>query len=114
MSEDLGAEMLIVEGISSEEEIARFCSATRLPTVINQHPGTSAPMLSPARLAELGVKSPAYHPLFETGLAAMRASVQSLETMGAYHPDLARVPMREAASLAGFDEYERIERTYLF
>ena len=54
MFEDLGAEMLIVEGVSSEEEIALLCSATRLPVVINQHPGTSAPMLSPARLAELG------------------------------------------------------------
>jgi 2-methylisocitrate lyase-like PEP mutase family enzyme len=113
MFADLGAEMLIVEGVSSEAEIERVCSATDLPMVINQHPGTSAPTLSASRLLELGVKSPAYHPLFETALAAMRASVESLETTGGYRADLDRVPFREAAALAGFDAYERVERTYL-
>lgn len=113
MYQDLGAEMVIMEGVSSEDEIERFCGATSLATVINQHPGTSAPFLPLARLHELGVKSPSYHPAFETALAAIRLTIKSLEETGTYDDAPPRIPFREACELAGFDDYEVVERRYM-
>ena len=43
----------------------------------------------------------------------MRATIKSLDDLGSYDAAPERTPFREAAGLAGFDDYEQVERRYL-
>ena len=104
-----GADMLFLEAPQSEEELARFCAASPLPAMVNMVPGGRTPMLTPARLAELGAGYALYNPVLYVQVAAAQAALAGLRN-GALPEATAR--FSEVARLAGAPAYFALQKRY--
>ncbi len=94
---EAGADLLFVESPETEDEMKRIAGELPRPTVVNLVEGGRTPLLTHARLTELGFKV-ALHPLTAllTGLRAMRETLATLRE----HGD----PQAASSTLAGFEE----------
>ncbi len=105
-----GADVLFVESPESEAEMARIGKAFDLPLIANMVPGGRTPMLTPARLQELGFRV-ALFPI--TGLlaaaAALKQAYQSLKS-GADAPAL--MPFGDFNSMIGFPDIWDFEKQH--
>jgi 2-methylisocitrate lyase-like PEP mutase family enzyme len=108
---DLGADIIFLEAPRSEEEMHAFCSQVPGPKMANMVEQGDTPLLTPARLEEIGYKIAAY-PLTLLSAAA-RAMEEALAALRAgQHPDrlLDFAALRE---LVGFPAYYEAEQKYV-
>jgi 2-methylisocitrate lyase-like PEP mutase family enzyme len=119
---EAGADLLFADAVLSEADIARLCQGVSGPVLVNMGFGvrtrTTTPLLTPARLQELGVAVVIY-PRMLTAAAvmgmrnAMRALLEGAESGQAVdRPDLA-ISFEELNSLMGFDQIQELEGRYL-
>jgi 2-methylisocitrate lyase-like PEP mutase family enzyme len=110
--EDEGADMVVVEGIESEEELREFCRRARLPTIANQHPNIKTPMLSFERCQDIGLKMIGYHPMMPSAIRAMQETLDLLMRTGGYGNGPTLAGPRQVAELVGMRDYLAIEARY--
>lgn len=110
--EDEGADMVVIEGIESEEELRVFCKEARMPTIANQHPGIKTPMLGFERCQELGLKLIGYHPMMPSAIRAMQENLALLKSTGGYGNGPPLMGPREVAEIVGLRDYLAVERRY--
>ena len=107
---DLGADILFPEAPLSEQEMERFCQELPLPVMANMVEQGLTPVVSPARLEELGFKLAAY-PLTLLS-AAVRAMQQALDSLRGAAPSPPQVGFAELQQIVGFPEYDRESARY--
>ncbi|MEO1530761.1 MAG: isocitrate lyase/PEP mutase family protein [Pseudomonadota bacterium] len=108
---ELGADILFVEAPKSEAEMREICSSLPKPNMANIVEGGETPDLPPEVLAELGYRIAAY-PL-SLMAAAMKAMVETLETMAAGQPRTAHLmEFGELRRRIGFDAYYEASERY--
>ncbi|WP_371225449.1 isocitrate lyase/PEP mutase family protein [Roseovarius sp. 2305UL8-3] len=111
MFAELGAEIVFIEEPMSVEEMRTICAEMPVPTVANMLEGGQTPILPPAELAGIGFAIAAY-PLACLS-AAMRAMVQTLETLKAGEDHTGGLmPFDELRRRVGFDAYYDAEDRY--
>jgi 2-methylisocitrate lyase-like PEP mutase family enzyme len=105
-----GADVLFLESPESEEEMARIGKAFDLPLVANMVPGGRTPLLTPARLQELGFRI-ALFPVTAllAGALAMKQAYQSLKD-GAPPPTW--MPFGDFTTMIGFPEIWDFEKRH--
>ena len=105
MFSDLGADILFLEAPESEAEMEQLCSQLPGPKMANLVEQGDTPILSPARLEELGFRIAAYPlTLLSAAIAAMRAALASLAKGEAPAGLTDFAALRE---IVGFAAYER-------
>ncbi|GMG84032.1 isocitrate lyase/PEP mutase family protein [Paralimibaculum aggregatum] len=108
---ELGADILFVEAPKTEAEMRRVCDELPGPKMANIVEGGETPDLPAAVLEEIGYRIAAY-PL-SLMAAAMKAMVETLESMAAGHP---RAPhlmdFAELRRRIGFDDYYARSEAY--
>jgi 2-methylisocitrate lyase-like PEP mutase family enzyme len=108
--QDLGAEIVFMEAPESQQEMAAFCEAAKVPALANMVEGGKTPLLPPAALASLGYKIAAYPlTLLESAVFAMK---RVLGQLARGEPANALVSFEELKTLVGFDEYYAQEGRY--
>lgn len=107
-----GVDMMAMEGLESEQEIADFCSSVRVPTIANQHPGLKTPFLGFDRCRELGLKMLGYHPMMLTATKALQDALATLADTRGYEGAPPRLGLHEMADLVGFQHYLELEDRY--
>ena len=107
---DLGADILFPEAPLSEREMERFCRELPLPVMANMVEQGLTPVVSPARLEELGFKLAAY-PLTLLS-AAVHAMQQALESLRGAAQAPPRVGFAELQQIVGFPDYDRESARY--
>jgi len=107
-----GADMIVMEALRTEEEMANFCAALKVPTVTNQHPGIKTPFLTRERVHEIGFKIAAYHPMMLTATRAMQDALAALAADGNYDAAPPQVAFNDMLKLVGIPEYLALEARY--
>ncbi len=103
--DELGADILFLEGPRSEEEMRAFCSATGRPCMANMVEGGVSPLLSPDRLEALGFRIVAY-PLTLLS-AAVRAMEEALALLSrGADPSGLLLSFSELRDRVGFPAYD--------
>ncbi len=107
---EMGADITFLEAPLNEEEMRAYCDNVPGPCMANMVEQGDTPLLSPARLQEIGYKIVAYPlTLMLSGIQAMESAISALQ--GGNHPrtlaDFAH--LRE---IVGFPEYYEAERNY--
>ena len=105
MFEELGVDILFLEAPQSEEEMAKFCDSLPGPKMANMVEQGDTPILSPARLEELGFKIAAY-PLTLLS-ASIRAMREALGALGKGESPGGILDFKELREVVGFAEYDR-------
>src|SRR5581483_9430393 len=78
--EEEGADIIFLEAPETEDEMRRFCAATKKPCLANMVPGGKTPILPPAQLQEVGYKLALYPVmLMSSSIAAMQATLAALK-----------------------------------
>jgi len=119
---DAGADLLFADAVLSEADIATLCKGVSGPVLVNMGFGvrkrSTTPLLSPARLQELGVAVVIY-PRMLTAASVMgmrNAMTALLDGAKSGHdvdrPDLA-VSFEELNQLIGLGEIQEVEGRYL-
>ncbi len=119
---EAGADLLFADAVLSETDIGRLCKGVRGPVLVNMGFGirtrATTPLLSPARLQELGVAAVIYPRMLTSAAAmgmrnAMTALLESATSGQAVdRPDLA-ISFEELNTLIGLDDIREIENRYL-
>jgi len=119
---EAGADLLFADAVLSEADIGQLCRGVSGPVLVNMGFGvrkrSTTPLLSPARLQELGVAVVIYpRMLTAAAVTGMRNAASALlegARSGAPvdRPDLA-ISFEELNSLMGFDEIQELEGRYL-
>lgn len=108
---EAGADMIFVEALTSEEEMAAACRAVGKPLMVNMADGGKTPILPAKALAEMGFACAIFPST--AGLAAAAAAAQALrllkETGTSRHPDLPLFGFEEFCRLIGFPEVWEFE-----
>jgi 2-methylisocitrate lyase-like PEP mutase family enzyme len=103
---ETGADLVFVEALSSEDEMERVCREVPGRLLANMAPTGVTPLLTVARLAELGYSAAIFPAM--TAMAAMAVVERSLvhlkEHGDSRHPELENFDFRRMCSLLGFDE----------
>ncbi|NIJ08563.1 2-methylisocitrate lyase-like PEP mutase family enzyme [Sphingomonas vulcanisoli] len=109
---EAGADILFVEALESEEEMRRANDALTLPTMANMATGGLTPILSTARLAELGF-SVAIFPALTSLIAAkaMEGALRTLKETGDGNPGDV-FDFKEFCGLIGFQEVWDFEKKW--
>jgi len=108
---ELGADILFVEAPVDEEEMAAICREVPGIHMANMVEGGTSPLLSPARLHELGFRIIAY-PLTVLS-AAMNNMRQALDDLKkGHHPQERLMSFEELRQTVGFNEYYEEENRY--
>lgn len=105
----MGADILFVEAPCSEDEMETICREVPGCQMANMVEHGKTPVLSPARLSELGYKIAAYPlTLLSASVFAMRKALSALRDGESFN---ALVDFKDLQSLLGFPEYdETLER----
>jgi len=101
---ELGADVIFVEALRSEEEMARVCGEIPRPCMANLVEGGDTPLLPPERLEALGFRIAAW-PLTLLS-ASVRAMQEALESLARGEPAKGLVPFEELRALVGFEAYD--------
>lgn len=116
---EAGADLLFADALLSEQDIATVIKNVSKPLCINMGFGircrATTPLISPARLTELGVRVVIYPRLLtacaikgmQNGLDALQRAMRSKEPVE--HPELL-VGFEELNSLMGFEDFQALER----
>jgi 2-methylisocitrate lyase-like PEP mutase family enzyme len=122
MYRDAGADLLFADALLSEDDIARFAAEASGPVLVNMGFGirrrATTPLLSAARLREMGVAAVIYPRLLTAAaITGMRRAMAALAESAhgdhvTEHPDLT-VSFEELNRLVGFDEITELEGRYL-
>jgi len=108
---ELGADILFVEAPVDEEEMATICREVPGIHMANMVEGGTSPLLSPARLHELGFRIIAY-PLTVLS-AAMNNMRQALDDLKkGHHPHKRLMSFEELRQTVGFNDYYEEENRY--
>jgi 2-methylisocitrate lyase-like PEP mutase family enzyme len=101
---------VFVEAPRDEREMERACASTRIPHLANMVEGGDTPLLSHARLEEIGYRLIAYPlTLLSTAARAMEEALGALSKGDAPQGLLRFEALRERV---GFDEYDRVRSRY--
>ncbi len=103
---DLGADILFLEAPQDEAEMEAFCTQVPGPKMANMLEEGLTPLLSPARLAEMGYTLAAYPLTLLT--AAVFAMQEALAELAAGRTPQRRIDFTTLQSLVGFDAYDRL------
>jgi len=107
---ELGADITFLEAPLDEDEMRRYCAQVDGPKMANLIEGGKTPLLSHARLEEIGYKIAVY-PLTQLNVSirAMRAALQELQ---AGRPASAAMDFEQLKSAVGFPAYYEEEARY--
>lgn len=109
-----GVDMVMIEGVSSRDEIARAAEEIGAPLMTNMVPGTRTPMLPPAELERLGVRLAIYPVVgMAAACAAMHGSFVHLRKHGTSTGcEVPAFDMAAMNALVGFDEVHAFEKRF--
>ena len=108
MFADMGADILFVEAPCSEEEMETICITAPGCHMANMVEHGKTPVLSPARLAELGYKIAAYPlTLLSASVYAMKKALAGLKKGESINTIM---DFKELQSILGFPEYDETLR----
>jgi len=109
-----GADILFVEALETEEEMARACAAINVPMLANMANGGISPILPTARLVELGYAMAIFPAM--TSLAAAQAvetSLRHLKNSGSsFAPGAPHFDFKEFCELIGFRDVWEFEQKW--
>jgi 2-methylisocitrate lyase-like PEP mutase family enzyme len=101
-----GADLVFVEALTSEDEMARVCREVPGRLLANMAPTGVTPLLTAKRLAQLGFSAAIFPAM--TAVAAMAAVEKSLRHLREHgdsrHPELECFDFQRMCRLLGFDE----------
>jgi 2-methylisocitrate lyase-like PEP mutase family enzyme len=101
---ELGADVVFVEALLSQDEMRAACASSSKPMLANMLEGGKTPLLPPAELEALGYKLAAYPvTLLSAAIQAMRDALTSL-ARGDSPSRL--LPFAELRRIVGFDTYD--------
>lgn len=107
---EMGADITFIEAPLNEEEMRAYCDNVPGPRMANMVEQGDTPLLSPARLQEIGYKIVAYPlTLMLAGIQAMESAIEALKG-GNYPRNLA--DFAHLREIVGFPEYYETERNY--
>jgi 2-methylisocitrate lyase-like PEP mutase family enzyme len=107
---DLGADIMFLEAPRDEAEMSAFCEQVPGPKMANMLEEGATPMLSPARLHEIGYRIAAYPlTLLNSAVYAMREALTDLK-IG--HTPTRRVDFATIRDIVGFGEYDSTLQRY--
>ncbi|MEX2481389.1 MAG: isocitrate lyase/PEP mutase family protein [Gammaproteobacteria bacterium] len=111
---EAGADVIFVEAPESEDEFAQVAAAVDAPLLANMVEGGRSPLLSAARLAELGYAIAIYPASgFLAATAALEAAYRHLLVTGSTHNlPCPSYPLAEMHRLLGFEEVWAFERCW--
>jgi len=108
---DLGADILFLEAPRDEAEMVAFCEQVPGPKMANMLEEGATPILSPARLQEIGYRIAAYPlTLLNSAVYAMREALCDLK---AGRTPQRRVDFATVQRIVGFDEYDQVLQRYV-
>lgn len=109
-----GADVVMLEGLASEDEFAQAGAVIKAPLMANMVPGSSSPMLAPQKLQAMGVRIVIYPGAgMSVVCAALEANYRFLRDHGTTIGSA--VPAWDMAALndiAGFSELREFEKRY--
>jgi len=106
----LGADITFLEAPVDEHEMAKYCADVEGPKMANLIEGGKTPLLSPARLQEIGYSIAVYPlTLLNVSIAAMRAALHSLK-IG--QPPAGVMNFEDLKRAVGFPQYYAEEARY--
>lgn len=109
-----GADVVMLEGLTSEEEFARAGAEIKAPLMANMVPGGSSPMIQPDKLRAAGVRI-AIYPLAGMGpvCAALKSSYSYLLAHGTtLGSPVQALEIKELNEIAGFTELREFEKRF--
>lgn len=108
---EAGADLVFVEALTSEEEMERVCHEVPGRLIANMAPTGVTPVLTVARLEELGFSAAIFPALTAmTAMTTMEKVLRRLkETGDSEHPELESFDFKRACSLLGFDDYRALQ-----
>jgi len=108
---DAGADLVFVEALTSEEEMERVCREVPGRLIANIAPTGVTPVLTVARLEELGFSAAIFPALTAmTAMTTMEAVLRHLKEYGdSEHPKIESFDFKRACRLLGFDEYRELQ-----
>jgi 2-methylisocitrate lyase-like PEP mutase family enzyme len=106
-----GADLLFLEAPANEDELRRFAAEIDAPAMANLVPGGKTPVLSPARLRELGFAFAIYHQALFGAIEAMKRAFAALAAGDAEGGSPA-TPFDEVKRLAGAEIYAETSARY--
>jgi 2-methylisocitrate lyase-like PEP mutase family enzyme len=111
---DAGADLVFVEALTSEDEMARVCREVPGRLLANMAPTGVTPLLTASRLEEMGFSAAIFPAM--TAVAAMAAVESSLEHLKRHgdsrHPELGSFDFQRMCRLLGFDEVRALGRRW--
>jgi 2-methylisocitrate lyase-like PEP mutase family enzyme len=108
---DEGADLLFLEAPANEDELRRFAAEIDAPAMANLVPGGKTPVLSPARLRELGFAFAIYHQALFGAIEAMKRAFAALAS-GDPEGGAPTTPFDEVKRLAGAEIYAATSARY--
>jgi 2-methylisocitrate lyase-like PEP mutase family enzyme len=106
-----GADLLFLEAPADEDELRRFAAEIGAPAMANLVPGGKTPVLSPARLRELGFAFAIYHQALFGAIEAMKRAFAALAA-GDPEGGTPTTPFDEVKRLAGAETYAEVSARY--
>jgi 2-methylisocitrate lyase-like PEP mutase family enzyme len=99
-----GADLLFLEAPANEHELRRFAAEIDAPAMANLVPGGKTPLLSPARLEQMGFAFAIYHQALFGAIEAMKRAFAALAA-GDPEGGAPTTPFDEVKRLAGAEIY---------
>jgi 2-methylisocitrate lyase-like PEP mutase family enzyme len=111
---EAGADILFFEAPQSEDEMRTACAAIDAPMMANMADGGLTPILSAARLQQLGYAFSIYPSMTSlVAAAAIEAALSRLKQHGvSQHPDSPMFDFKEFCGLIGFNEVWDFEQRW--
>ncbi len=110
--QDLGADILFIEGPQTKKEMKEICKHLNGPKLINIVEGGDTPLLEPKELEKMGYSIAAY-PLTILS-AAMKATKTVLENFkNNINNENMLMSFKEMQKVIGFDDYFKLEKKYV-
>jgi 2-methylisocitrate lyase-like PEP mutase family enzyme len=106
-----GADLLFLEAPADEDELQRFAAEADGPAMANLVPGGKTPVLSPARLAEMGFAFAIYHQALFGAIEAMKRAFAALAN-GDPEGGAPSTPFDEVKRIAGAETYAATSARY--
>jgi 2-methylisocitrate lyase-like PEP mutase family enzyme len=107
-----GADIIFLEAPETEDEMRQFCEAMKKPCMANMVPGGKTPVLTAAKLQEIGYKLALYPVmLLSSSIAAMQATLEGLQP-GSKTPPPPSISFTDLQRVVGFPDYWSRETRY--
>ena len=112
--DEAGADLVFIEALTSEEEMARAAREISGRLIANIAPTGVTPVLTVARLRELGYAAAIFPALTAmTAMTTMERALRHLkETGDSSHPGLPTFDFERACRILGFDEYRKLQERW--